>query len=212
MNIRNNTDPKDAIEKRLQEIADTLQTLIRQGNKNGLSQGKMGIVIFLFHYARYTDNISYEDTAYTLIEDLQASLSNLSSLNYADGLTGMGVGIEYLVQQQFLDADTDEVLEDLDVILNRQLRERKLYLSLQMVIDIRKYFYMRLENPKTKKRAFLNDAIMEATALIQLHTNAFPFDCGEVVGWGMFEGYAGLGLTLLSTINEDHNTWKQLLL
>ncbi|GHU83031.1 hypothetical protein FACS189415_4530 [Bacteroidia bacterium] len=212
MDTLKNTGSKEDIEKMLQEVADILQTMICSGNKNVPTQGKMGIVIFLFHYARHTENTLYEDIAYSLIEELQSSLSEHFSLNYANGLTGIGVGIEYLVQHQFIDTDTDEILEDFDLILDKQLRERKLYLSLQTVMDIKRYFFVRHNNPQTKKRAFLNGVVTEATALILLHTRAYPSKHEEVMVWGMLEGFGGLGLSLLSAINEQHNSWEQLII
>jgi hypothetical protein len=212
MNILKNTDLKGDMEEMLRDIANVVQTLISTGEKQIPTQGKMGIIVFLFHYARYTENMLYEDAAYSIIEELQSSLSEFSSLSYADGLTGMGVGIEYLAQQKFIDTDTDEVLEDFDLLLSKQLQERKLYLSLQVVKDIKRYFLMRLNNLQTKKRTFLNEAVTDATVLIQLHTRTRPSANSKEIGWGLLEGFGGLGLSLLSTISEQHNSWKQLLI
>lgn len=66
-------------------------------DKNGLFYGKMGLVIFLFHYAQIFGDKFYEYIADGLLDLVFENLDDRSALDYADGLAGIGVGIEYLV-------------------------------------------------------------------------------------------------------------------
>ncbi len=95
-----------------------IQALINQRHKinhPGLFHGKTGIAIVLYHLARKYNNHFFEDHADFLIDEISSTLNdNVIPLDFENGLAGIGWGIEYLVQNGFLEADTDEVLEELD--------------------------------------------------------------------------------------------------
>lgn len=80
----------------------------------GLLNGKMGISIFFYHLARETGNSIYEDYAGELIDEIYDEISLNTPMDFANGLAGIGWGIEYLVQNHFIEADTVEVLEEID--------------------------------------------------------------------------------------------------
>lgn len=80
----------------------------------GLFRGKMGLVLFFAHYAYYTSNSLFDEVASNLLADIFDEIHNDSPLNLEDGLCGIGWGVEYLVQHQFMEGDTDEILEALD--------------------------------------------------------------------------------------------------
>ncbi len=86
----------------------------------GLSTGKMGISLFSFLYARSSGNSVYEDFAGDLIDEIYEDIHVGYSKNFNNGLAGIAWGIEFLIQNKFVDADADEVLEELDI----QLAER----------------------------------------------------------------------------------------
>ena len=74
----------------------------------------MGIAIFLYHYAQQTGIEIYETYAGELIDEIYEMISTQTSVNFADGLTGIGWGIEYLVRSGFIETDTDEALAEID--------------------------------------------------------------------------------------------------
>ena len=81
---------------------------------SGLSYGKMGVVVFLFHYARQTRNTFFKKAAEKLIDEIQVALHFDFSVSYANGLTGIGTAIEYLAQHGFVAIETDDILDDFD--------------------------------------------------------------------------------------------------
>jgi hypothetical protein len=105
---------KQLIDSRLQRIANVLLLNGSFTDNLGLLNGKMGIAIFFFHYARYTGNKIYEDYAGELIDEIYEEINLSTPAGFANGLTGIGWGIEYLVQNGFVEADTDEALEEID--------------------------------------------------------------------------------------------------
>ncbi len=79
----------------------------------GLLHGKMGIAIFLSHYAKHTGNAIYEDYVLDLILEIQKQIHLNSPVDYEYGLAGIGVALDYLIQNDFFEADED-LFEDLD--------------------------------------------------------------------------------------------------
>jgi hypothetical protein len=176
----------------------------------GLFNGKMGMVIFLFHYARYIGGTKAEKAAYNLLLEIYEHIQENGYVNFID-LSEIGRGIEYIVKQRFIEADTDEILEDIDQFLSTCIYERKLYISLQELFDLRRYFIARLANPKTKKTNELQETENEIEILIRLHVRINPASRNEVLEVKLIDGYPCLGLALLSAIDPQHNTWIELI-
>jgi len=120
----------------------------------GLLHGKMGISIYFFHLARQTKNQIYEDYAGELIDEIYEELSANTQVEFENGLAGIGWGIEYLVQNNFIEADTNEVLEEFDIrifteLINSTPKEIGL---LRGIVGFGVYFLARIQNPTTKKK------------------------------------------------------------
>lgn len=80
----------------------------------GLYNGKMGMVIFFFHYARYTGNTLYENFAEEFLNEILDSLHNGTLISFKRGLSGIGWGILYLIKQGFMETDIQETFKDID--------------------------------------------------------------------------------------------------
>ncbi|GHT19372.1 hypothetical protein AGMMS4957_03820 [Bacteroidia bacterium] len=92
-------------------------------NNIGLLNGKTGIVLFFYHYSRYTGKKIYDAFAGELIDEIYKEIHLDTPCNFKDGLCGIAWGIEYLIRHQFVEANPDEVLEDLDKqIIERDVR------------------------------------------------------------------------------------------
>lgn len=84
-------------------------------NNLGLFHGKMGIAIYLYQLSRITKNPIYEEHADTLLDDIfEGVRKNVLSCDFENGLAGIAWGIEYLVRQGYVEANTDDILGDLD--------------------------------------------------------------------------------------------------
>jgi len=103
------------MEEDLKKISKTLMLHADNVDDLGLLYGKMGLIVFYFHYARYSGNQMYEDFAMELVDSLQEKLFRCRSIDYGYGLAGIGTVIEYLVQNGYIEADTNETLEDFDI-------------------------------------------------------------------------------------------------
>ena len=80
----------------------------------GLLEGKLGVAIFFFQYSTYTNKKIYSDFGEELVGDICNEIHENYPLNFKKGLSGIVWGIEYLIRNKYVDADTDDVLEELD--------------------------------------------------------------------------------------------------
>lgn len=129
VNSVHKTDFNRRINDRLQRIVNVLLLNASFIDNIGLLNGKMGIAIFFYHYSRYTGNKIYEDYAGELIDEIYEEINTNTPVDFANGLTGIGWGIEYLVDHNFLDADTDEVLSEIDNVIYRHRLDSQILLD-----------------------------------------------------------------------------------
>ncbi len=131
-----------------QQIINTLLLNASFIDNIGLMHGKMGVSIFFFHLARQTKNQIYEDYAGELIDEIYEEITANTPLDFENGLAGIGWGIEYLVQNGFIDADTDEVLEEFDNRIFKELiyNTPKEIGLLNGIVGIGAYFLKRIQN------------------------------------------------------------------
>ena len=154
MEIENN---KSRIKSYLQRIVNIL--MINGGllDNTGLYTGEMGVVFFFFYYSVYTENEAYRDYAFELLERLQDRIHEETPINYENGLAGIGSAIEFLVQEGYIEADTDAVLEDFD---NRIFYFQNIpNLSIDELASISYYAIWRLSGSHSKKKVLINDIL-----------------------------------------------------
>lgn len=88
--------------------------------------GQMGVAIFFALLSRFSGNHWYEDFADELLENVCNNLSNQMPIDFANGLCGIGWGIEFLKHRGFIKDDTDEILSEIDTaIMGRDIRRIK---------------------------------------------------------------------------------------
>lgn len=154
----------------LQRIARYLMLHSSFINNIGLLNGKMGIAIFFFHYAKYINNKLYEDFAGCLIDEIYAEININSPKDFKNGLCGIAWGMEYLIQNNFVQADADEVLEDLDKqILERDVRKIS-DISLETGLKgIAYYVISRCENRKKVNSSISKEYIIDLIASLSVN-------------------------------------------
>ena len=111
----------------IQDTPENRQKIIRhfmiysgQLSDQGLLHGKMGVIILLCHYSRATGNSLYEDFAGELLDTVYTNLNTELPVDFESGLCGISWGFEYLVQNQFTQGDTREILAE----VNQWIMER----------------------------------------------------------------------------------------
>lgn len=106
----------------MRPIEEIVQTLIINGtltDQPGLFYGKTGIAVFFFHYARQTGYELFQDYAIELLNEIQEQITVTVSVRYDTGLAGIGTGYEYFLQNNFLEAEGNDIFEDFDARMYR---------------------------------------------------------------------------------------------
>ncbi|MCG8310039.1 MAG: hypothetical protein MI975_21765 [Cytophagales bacterium] len=135
--------------ERLRRIANHLLLNASFIDNIGLMHGKMGISIFFYHFARITQNKIYEEYAGELIDEIYQEINKSTPTDFENGLAGIGWGIEYLAQNKFIEADTDDVLEEFDARLKRELdcNPPESIGLLNGLVGFGTYFLKRVQDP-----------------------------------------------------------------
>lgn len=80
----------------------------------GLYNGKMGIVLFFAHYAKWSGKEICNDFASKLLDEVYAQIHTDTPINFSKGLCGIGWGMEYLLQNDFLEGNSNDILAAID--------------------------------------------------------------------------------------------------
>lgn len=136
----------------LNNIARNLIIKIGDISNLGLLNGKMGIIIFLYHYARFSNKILFEKIADEFIEDLLNEIHPEYNKNFEDGLAGISYGIDYLIQQNFIITDTKYTFIELDKYINEIDFNKLNDLSLNNgIIGYLQYVFGRYNTDESKR-------------------------------------------------------------
>lgn len=76
--------------------------------------GKMGEVINLYNQYKETNEEKWEIIAGNLLDEIIEGCDNHLPLDYGSGLCGIGVGIEWLIQNNYIEGDADNILAEID--------------------------------------------------------------------------------------------------
>jgi hypothetical protein len=144
---------EQSIKSYLQRISNILLINGSFLDNVGLYTGKMSLVIFFAHYARYKQNELYLDYSFNLIDKVKNIIHKHMPISYKHGLAGIGCTIEYLVQNDFFEADTDDILEEFDRLIF--FTYNLSYLSIGEIMSIGYYALWRLSGNSSKKDIIL---------------------------------------------------------
>lgn len=179
-----------------EEIINTL--LLNSGSVEelGLMRGKMGISLYFFLLAKKTKNTIYQNYAERLVDQVCDKINNIKSLDFENGIAGIGFGIEYLAQKGFLETNTNEVLAEFDEILLQSLTIKpfdKMNIF-KGLLGFGIYFLSRIKNSGAKSsnvtttvnRQILVHIVDELNEKIQVSTifskqTGFPFNSDLLV-------------------------------
>mgnify|MGYP002410467450 CR=1 FL=1 len=78
------------------------------------SHGQMGVALTMSEYSRYTNNEIYFDVASYLLDNIVEKIAKNLNYSFSTGLSGIGWGIEYLIQNSFIEGKSLEICEEID--------------------------------------------------------------------------------------------------
>lgn len=121
-----------------------------RGIENPGMMGEMGKIIGFYRLYRQTAEEEWEEKAEVLLDEVMENCSLELPVTYGDGLCGVGVGIEYLLQEGFVEGDADEILWQIDCRVFNTINSRAIgTLGIgKGICGLAYYLYYRLSRRK----------------------------------------------------------------
>jgi hypothetical protein len=171
---------------KLSEYQNLITSLLLNGHfiqNIGLMHGKTGLALLFYQLAKQTGNTAFETFAGELIDGIVPVLSTQLPVDFENGLAGIGWGMEYLVQNGFLEADTDEVLGDFDKqIFKKFLESPPANIGLlNGVLGTGYYFLMRIKGAKQKPKNIITETNRIALQHICNHLTLMLQQPGDMI-------------------------------
>lgn len=179
----------------------------------GLYHGRMGIVLFFVHYSRYMNTTIYNDFARDLMDEITEDIHRDVPINFEYGLSGIGWSVNYLLQNEFMKGDPDDILVEIDQkIMEKNLLKMPDVSVCAGLKGIFYYIHKRIESSKSSHppfdHTFLNDyeymkqklniVIPDDDEILATIFKKKPKGC-DITKWqlGLDNGCAGYGLKLI---------------
>lgn len=84
----------------------------------GLPLGKMGIVLAMSDYSKFTSNEIYFEVASCLLDDIMEKMYKNLDYSFSTGLFGIGWGIEYLPAYSICLVSFNSETEEFDILVS----------------------------------------------------------------------------------------------
>ncbi len=156
------------MEKILIEIIKNYKSNDYFPNGIGLINGKTGLGLAYFILSKYTKDPTLTDKGFDMFDAITEDITRINEINFSNGLSGIGWAIEWLVQNDFFEANTDEILEDVDNAIYKALMfapDNNLSLG-NGTLGKLLYFFKRMKSINTNVNRF--KTITHETCLIVL--------------------------------------------
>ena len=127
---------------REQRIVNALMIHASLIDNLGLLHGKMGVALCFFHLGRLKGNEVFTRFAEGLLDEVIEGLHTDLPVDFENGITGIGWAAEHLIQNGFVEADADDILEELDAKVKRALMHEEC--GLDTIISIGYYLVSRI--------------------------------------------------------------------
>ncbi|MGB3463682.1 MAG: lanthionine synthetase LanC family protein, partial [Cyclobacteriaceae bacterium] len=172
------TELKIHLEAKLLEINKIIGKEYGSVHDIGVLAGTSGLALFKFYYARYTGNKEEEDKGEEILTEAFNKINNdYARPTFCVGIAGAGWAIEHLIAEDFVEMESDDLLEVLDVYLYQMmgLEADPFYFDfLHGALGIAFYFLSRYENTnseelKSRYGSYLQKVIdtLERTAILE---------------------------------------------
>jgi hypothetical protein len=127
---------------------------LKEIEQYGLTEGLGGITIIYYLLSEYTGSPELAVAAKNAIDKLFEGASEMRSLDFEDGLTGICWGIEWLKDNRLINYNTDEILEEVDDVVYNNLFSKigKDDTDIEDIIDLSKYLLSRFKSRNLSSR------------------------------------------------------------
>ena len=136
----------------LHHLDKKLIASIEKGEKKcyDLGHGEMGFSLYFYCLSRLKGDKAYKNRAKKLLDSVMAGIDTIQTIDIRTGLTGIGLGVDFLIKNSYVKGNINTILQDIDDFIFRQLSFPKYYDSLEAMtmIEALYYFSVRLASQK----------------------------------------------------------------
>ncbi|QES88732.1 lanthionine synthetase LanC family protein [Rhizosphaericola mali] len=152
---------------------------IMQNDHIGLFDGIGGESILLFLLSKCDSESINKQRAQQSLDIISDNIDSMERLNFSDGLAGIGWMVEWIVQNGFLEFNTNEVLEDIDNTLYKSViysSDNNISLARGTIGKIL-FFWSRYRSKNPSTHRLKN--IFQEECLVLLTDDLYEHLCGE---------------------------------
>lgn len=160
----------------LLRVANTILSNYSMTTTPNLTNGRMGVCLFLYEYARFTGIKEYEDIADDMIDLILKVLHKGQNEDNISSLSGIGIGVIYLITHQFLeDTDEHDSLEEVDKLLLNTIESA--LMPSEVVVQSALYFIYRFSYYRIGlDRKYCHKLAQKLVKLFQDHKDSSEID------------------------------------
>ncbi|MDD2283949.1 MAG: hypothetical protein PHQ11_00910 [Paludibacter sp.] len=151
-------------------------------NSSGLYNGKAGMSLALFEAARFLQDEYIEEQAFDLLQE--ALISKTDDISFENGLSGIGYVLLYLIKNEFLDAEFNELFSSNHFKIENELRKinnkRNSYRSFSFLTSIN-YLNLLTEHDAYNESSIQNINWLSEKSSLYLFDNIKKIQHGEFV-------------------------------
>lgn len=114
----------------------------------GFLNGKMGLALYFFCLGYFKNDEIFTHFAEGLLDEVIVSLHVDLPVDFENGITGIGWGIEYLIKNGFIEGNADEILEEIDAKVKHVFIHEEC--TMNEIISIGYYLMSRISDRSNK--------------------------------------------------------------
>lgn len=143
----------------------------------GVFSGKMGVLLALVEYQKRNPQKVYENFINELIDHIWANTHNHLSVGFADGLSGIGWGVEFLIHHEIIEGSGIELCSELDDKIMQTAPQRITDLSLENGLEgLLYYALLHIQNALLQE----SNLPFDSRYLYDLHQALSNLDAGAI--------------------------------
>lgn len=140
----------------------------------GLLYGKIGIAIYSFCNANNNSSLLNTSLGQELTALTCEKINDRMDFSLSYGLAGIGIGLDYLIKQSYVEGNVDEVLEEIDNLLFKKaayISNNDEKVEMLSLIEVLFYLSFRFENGLKNKvnRAIFEDLVIKLINYIYIN-------------------------------------------
>ena len=139
--------------KILHELDERLIASIEKGENKcyDLGHGAMGFSIYFYRLSRLKGETACQKRAKKLLNSVMEGINTIQTIDIKTGLAGIGLGIDFLIKNNYVKGNINTILADIDDFIFRQLSFLKYYDSLDSLTMIEALYYFAVRQEAQKK-------------------------------------------------------------